>query len=128
MLIRSDIIFSHNSALLIGYINNLKEKHEDVADNGFTYHCFIEPERRDATDTQHIQTPAYAGIHTTIIQTKRSSAACKIQYAKYRHIILPVQNMDTHTHTHALTGRLFFFLSFSFSLFWRAVLLIGHCH
>ena len=55
MLIRSDIIFSHNSALLIGYINNLKEKHEDVADNGFTYHCFIEPERRDATDTQHVQ-------------------------------------------------------------------------
>lgn len=77
--------------------------------------------------TQHIQTQAYAGIHTTIIQTKGSSAAHKIQYAKYRHIILPVQNMDTHPHTHTLTGRLFFFLSFSFSLFWRAVLLIGHC-
>lgn len=67
--------------------------------------------------TQHIQTQAYAGIHTTITQTKGSSGAHKRQCAKYRHIILPAQDMDTYTHMHALTGRLFFFLSFSFSLF-----------
>ena len=61
MLIWSNIIFSHNSALLLGYINNLKEKHEDAADNGFTHHCFIEPERRDATDTQHVQNTSPGG-------------------------------------------------------------------